>query len=859
MPFDGFSGAFRRNADPDLALVHLERWLSATASPASQFAHLLAVPALTHSFLNLLGASRPLADMLVQNPELASLLLDPASTTQHPTAETIYREGQALLRSNTSYSHSLDRLRFLRQQWTLRIVQRDLAGDWSQPAIWRALSELADGMIRLAAEVAWHAFRQDRSELPETCPVAIVAFGKLGGHELNYSSDIDLVYALPDDLDESAQKLLARYAEALTRAIGDPMGRGRLYRVDLRLRPYGGAGPIAPTLAALRHYYDLYAEPWEIQALLRSRPVFGPESAHRVWHDLVRERAYPAAIGEWTLDELMQNRTRLETHFEPDDLKRGKGGIRDIEFLTQLLQIVHGHANPSLRTPNTLEALRALDNAGLVHHSVAQSLEAAYTFLRKLEHRCQLLDGLQTHRVPDDQLAREKLGRLMGFRNWNELDKALRRHRQTAHLLYTQTLRPAAPSEDRAEVLQKLGPLAIPVTQWFDGLPESQAFYESLRLNESSLRRTLRLLTAAPMLAPLFQNSVSLTEQLLSGEIEEPRTLRFDGLFTLEELEEGPPARLAQAFKQDYAALIAQEALQPHSGPSIPERLSALMDALIEAVQEGLGGDFDILALGSFGRRELTPASDVDLLFLLQSPEAHAQAEKQAQRFLGLFHELRRFDVPLQVDLRLRPEGRAGLLVRTYEGFRAYAQNTMEPWERFALGQARAVSGHPEALRVVREAAYSPGLSAEDLTALVAMKTRIETERVSESERTRHLKLGRGGLGDLEWLVQLARLRYGPGDGVTLPDQIVGLQQAGFFSAQETKALISAHERLLGLRVRLLLLGQKGDVLPSNPDKLEEAARETGFTSGPALEQDYMIMTETVRTLYMTGLERLAR
>ncbi len=821
--------ALARNAAPDLALTNLERWAGATGSPGLHLAQLSGLRVRTPLFLAILGASQPLADALIQNPELASLVLEPGGIGAPPTVEALLDEGRRLLAAASGQAHALDRLRYLRQRTILPIVVADLAELWDQETVWRALSDLADALLRLTLEATWPPFARLK-DLSEEPPLAIVAFGKLGGGELNYSSDVDLVYVAPDDVDERTERELARFCEAYGRALSDRMGRGSLYRVDLRLRPYGGAGAIVRKAKGVEAYYRLYAEAWEAQALLRSRVVAGEWLQPR-WEALVAEIAFPPALSEGVLRELAETKGRIEEIAQGDDLKRGPGGIRDAEFLVQALQRAHGGTDPSLRAPATLDAARALASAGLLHPAASGLLIEGYTFLRKLEHRLQLTGDQQTHSIPEDGTKRAALARTMGLYDAKTLERALDRHRRTIGTLYRSILRLDGGDDGhggvaRAAVAAAVGPLAPALLAWFDGMPEADAFYASLRDNEGSLTRVQTILSDAPRLTPLFRSDLALTEELLSGEIEEGG--------------------------QGFARVLARWTLQ--GGFPLEEALADLGDAQVRAaLPEGL----DVVALGSLGLKETTPGSDLDLLLLTDGDQA--EGERAAQVLLSRIDAAHRTGAPFRADLRLRPEGRKGLLVRTYEGLLAYAERDMEPWERFALGHARLLSGSPKALQTVLFAAREKAVTPADLIDLKKMKRRIETERVRPTHARRDVKLGRGGLNDIEWLVRLTEMVH-PGDRAAtfrIPERIAALAAAGHLNLVEGDALIEARRWLLDLRHRLWLIDAEGDLLPENPDRLDRLAHALGLEDANALLRRHSETTERVRTLYEEGTGRL--
>ncbi len=685
----------------------------------------------------------------------------------------------------------------------------------------------------------------------------IIGFGKLGGSELNYSSDVDLAYVVEDGLDEKANRQYTKFFEAFGRALSDRMGRGSLYRVDLRLRPYGGTGPILQSMRAYEAYYKLYAEPWEVQALLRSQPIVGSDALKARWEAMRTTHCFRPRLSELNLEQMLGMKERIEKGANEGDLKRGEGGIRDVEFLTQIMQMLHGFERPNLQVRATCDALRALESEGFLEHSVANVLVDGYTFLRKMEHRTQLVGDQQTHSIPTSGEAREGLAKLMGASSWSEVSGILEAHRRTIQTLYRSTLglEPTT-EEDRSQVHQKLGPLGPAALHWFDGLPESTAFYHGLVTDPESLERVTKILNEAPRLVPYFKSSVALTELLLSGEIEDTaneeiriRRLPIDV----------PLQQLAAIYVHAYALILARWVLAPNFEPG--EALSELADSLIEHCCKRLGVEFDVLVLGSLGTRELGGGSDADLLLLTPDKDLQQPAEREAQQLLALAAQLKRYGVPLELDLRLRPEGGKGLLVRTYDGLRAYDLDGMEMWERFALGHARLLHGHPEALQVVNHCAYGLPLTPERLAELTKMKRRIETERVKPQHVRRQVKLGSGGLSDIEWLIHLHEMRFPtatkPTESTDMPSRIRRVANARLINMLEAELLIEARQFLMNLRTRIFLMGLDEDLIPENPDRLDRLAHSCGFADGNSLLARHQSIVEAVRRMYMEGLERL--
>jgi glutamate-ammonia-ligase adenylyltransferase len=856
---------------PDQALPSFERWLLATSSPTLALEQALDMPEGFSLMLRLMAASQPLADTLIQNPELAALVLDRAERSQLPSKDDLLREGRTLLASATSPSHALDRLRFLKQRWTVPIVANDVSGLWEPEKVWVAISTLAEALLELAAESIWDRFSQEKQiDLP--CPLAVVAFGKLGGQELNYSSDIDLVFVAPENLPAELKANLARYAELLSRSLSERSGRGSMYRVDLRLRPYGNAGPLVPSMDAVESYYALYAEPWEVQALLRSRVVISPSRAANAgqdfkerWSALVDRVCFRPTLGEPAIEAMVAMRSRIEEHSTPDDLKRGRGGIRDVEFLVQILQLVHGYEERSVRVRPTVDAIEALLACGYLPEATAQNLAEGYRFLRQLEHRCQLLTDQQTHRLPGTPEGQAVVADLMDLGGAEDLLLRLDGVRQRISEIYDRFLSGTVhPPTAREQLMLKLDP---DLSSWLDGLPESEGYYGALLENQSSLERLEELLAAAPALLPRVRGSLSVLELVLSGEIEDtdPQAVAELRRQDVEDLEAQAPAFVAAATR-----LAVAWSLSKPGAPSFDLGIAftKLAEQVLLAAAQKVAPQLELIALGSFARRELTLESDADVLFLVPDGLGHAEAEEAAQALLRLTGRLHRQGVPISLDLRLRPDGGKGLLVRTYEAIRAYERDGMELWERFALGQSRLLSGAPEAQAVIDTAAYALPLTSERLTELLSIKARIENERVKPQHRWRNVKLGFGGLGDLEWFVHLHEMRYPPAfvgtkskeeRPTSLKERIQRLRRTGFINAAEAIELETGREHLMRLRQWLVLQGISNDVMPENPDKLNRLAKACGSPDGNALLLSHQAVTSRVREIYEEGLTRLVQ
>jgi glutamate-ammonia-ligase adenylyltransferase len=840
--------------------------LATTSNPVAYAAQFKRFPDRLGLLLTVLGASQPMADTLAQNPEFGSLFLDPQETESMVTSERLVREGRLLLQSSTGQTHALDRIRYLRQKHNLAICINDVGGSWEQETVWAALSDLADAVVKLVFQATWKQFVQGK-DLPEEPPIAIVAFGKLGGRELNYSSDIDLAYVLKDGSNERLERECSKFCAVFGRALTDRMGRGALYRVDLRLRPYGSQGAILVRAASFRNYYELYAEAWEIQALLKSRVIFG-EWAQSFWDEIKERKAFGASLSDASLSEVLKVRARIEDFAADDDLKRGPGGIRDVEFLCQTLQLIYSHNHPEVRGRSTCDALRGLSEVQLIEPSLAQVLIEGYTFLRKLEHRIQLLGDRQTYSLPASEPTRNKLAVLMGFDDSAALISALDLRRKSIRSLYRSILKQDEEGRGARERISErlasrgLGAETAVFHQWFDALPESEAYYRSVEADEPAIDRVATILRFAPRLISRFKANLSLTDALIGGEIEEVGSDESRWLALPLDASE---RTVSDAYTNAVAAAEAKWIFA--HGPEIKKAHDHSLEPEMEAAADGLlryccrrfQASFDLIALGSYGSGQMSPCSDFDILLLSQTNQR--EAETTAQQILAFLLQLRRFGLEPTVDLRLRPDGQKGLLVRSYNGFGAYEVGDMETWERFALGNGRLVYGSPEALDLVRHAAYATALTPSRLGELADMKERIENERLKPQYQNRDVKLGHGGLSDLEWTVHLLEMRdpqrVEAGSQPVLARRIRNLGRYGVLNAFEVESLLSAQRHLLDLRNWILLLEFPRDVMPENPTRLNRLAQAFGLEDGNELLRVHEPIVAWVRGFMLDTLSRL--
>jgi [glutamine synthetase] adenylyltransferase / [glutamine synthetase]-adenylyl-L-tyrosine phosphorylase len=943
-----------RTGDPDLALNGLVRLAEAADDGPEMLSSVADDEGTAMRLLSVLGASSALADHLVRHPGHWKELVDPTLGSTRAAAFAVRAE---LLRAvgaepddaapvaTIADDEAVDALRVEYRRILLRLAARDLAHHEGVDDVAAELSDLAAGTLEAALAVG----RARVGEAAACTRLAVIAMGKCGGHELNYVSDVDVIYVFEPtaDADEAAAaRVASQLAGHLMKVCSEHTREGTIWPVDAALRPEGKAGPLVRTLASHQGYYERWAKTWEFQALLKARPVAGDLALGHAYADMIGPMVWRAAERDGFVDDVQAMRRKVVEQLparEADrQLKLGPGGLRDVEFAVQLLQLVHGRADERIRAPATLSALAQLTEGGYVGRDDGEALHDAYSFLRQLEHRIQLHQLRRTHVVPEDETALRRLGRSMGFARdpIEALDQAWQHHRREVRRLHEKLfyrpllgavariagpearLTPDAAGDrlaalgyaDPKGALRHLEALTSGVTrsssiqrtllpvmlEWFADAPDPDAGLFGFRRISESLGGTPWYLQTlrdegqvAERLARLLATSRYATD-LLEREPQGVRMLGED--LTPLDSEALTTEMVATAGRQDdpgdavraIRGIRRRELFRIAVGDLFGETevadigagLSRLTDATLEAtldvagravrVHRGLDTAptrIAIVAMGRYGGFELSYGSDADVLFV-HDPEPGADPHEASTYAHAVAHELRRLlllpgdDPALQVDADLRPEGKQGPLVRTLDSYASYYAKWSKVWEAQALLRAEAVVGDEDLRRrfteLIDPLRYpADGLSRDDVVEIRRIKARVDEERLPRgADRNTHLKLGRGGLADIEWTVQLLQLQHaGELPGLRTPRTLTALGAAAEAGLLETKdAEWLAHGWRTVSRVRnavTLVRGRPGDHLPRDTREKAAVASVMGYPPGASAElvNDYLRHTRRTRAV----------
>ena len=441
------------SADPDRAVTNLGRWADAVGNRASAYGLLASYPAAAFMLLTLFAASQFFADLLIHTPEYLEVLTNPAIRDRGRGAEALWADLTRRVGIAKTPNGRRDALRRFKPPEVLRIGVRDLLGYADVPETIQAISEFADVCVRMALQICL----EERGWTGR--PFAVFALGKLGGRELNYASDIDLIFVHGDQMPAAEA---VKLGEAVRDTLAKATDAGFVFRVDLRLRPEGRFGPVSRSLSSCRAYYESWAEPWERQALMKARLAAGDAAVGAAFSEMAEAFVYRRRVEESFVESIRTNKRRLEQKIARSgdadiNVKEGIGGIRDIEFTVQLMQLVAGGAKPNLRGGNTLAALDALTAEELLTGSEYAALTESYLFLRNVEHRLQLRDELPVRSIPHDPAELRRFGRRLGYTDGAAFLADYRRHTSRTHSIFERLFygadTPAAPSIPMTETI----------------------------------------------------------------------------------------------------------------------------------------------------------------------------------------------------------------------------------------------------------------------------------------------------------------------------------------------------------------------------------------------------------------------
>lgn len=988
-------------ADPDMALNNLERYADVVIDRGFLFLYLRNSPKSLDLLLTIFGSSQHLSDILIRYPQDFHWLLQPGLLRRTGSKEELVEELNGFLLRVKSQERAWTALRRFKMRETLRIGLQDLLGNLDLTGVTQQLSLMADVVLQRAYEICRAELVRRHGEPrcvgpsgDKVCGFAIIAMGKLGGEELNFSSDIDLLFIYEGEGETggcaspsgaligrvSNHEFFTHLGEGVIHAIGELTSEGRVFRVDMRLRPEGRAGALVYSLRGYELYYESWGQTWERMALIKARPLAGDPALGEAFLKLVAPFVYRRSLDYSAIGEIRAMKERINAKVARDretfrHVKLGYGGIREIEFIVQTFQLLYGPSDPWIREPNTLRALQRLADRGHVTTDEHATLAKAYTFLRTVEHRLQILHHLQTHTLPTDQDGLIQLARRLGYSPDRSPDPALalqqdyQRHIQAVRQVYDYLLReppgeeegiPSHPLADflderadervvreqlaaagvvdldraiRALLMLRDGPpfrhntaatrrilAALAPTlmegltrapdpdlallhfeRFIEGVGSSAGLYDVFKQAPLALVHLMRLFGASEFLSQILIRHPALLDLLLvpdQTELGRPDKLVEECSSAVAAAPPGSPRldalrrfKQAEEFRIGILDLLGKADLD-----EVSRALTLLSEACVQTAyrlareelrpQYGLPSSegFVVLGLGKCGAEEMGYGSDLDLAFAYAQDGATTGGSQRmshadyfgrlADKICKILTTITKEGTAYRVDIRLRPGGSAGRIAQSFEAFETHFARTAELWERQAYLRARPIAGDLDIAEPFMvslcELVYRP-TSAESLaTNITAMRRRMEVELTKEKTGERHVKLGSGGIVDIECIVQFLQLAYGSTrSAIRVNNTLKALEAArgaGLLADLDVAYLCDSYRFLRTVQNRLRVVADlETSALPKDPRQLDRLARrleyEAGDGGGPGerLLADYQRHTERVRGIYETTFRRYNR
>jgi [glutamine synthetase] adenylyltransferase / [glutamine synthetase]-adenylyl-L-tyrosine phosphorylase len=886
-------------AHVETVLIHLTEHWPETARPLAD--EVEQFPLGEAALLHLLAVSSICAARLTHDPDSLLWLSQP----QICCAPRGYAEMLGYLQrsaGNSIADQGFSALRFWKGREMTRIAVRELANVASLEETTGELSQVAEICIRNVFE-HWNTELRQQYGSPKA-EFAILALGKLGGGELNHSSDVDLLFLYSEEGQLTAHisyhEFFNRLGKRILETFSTRHPAGSLFRVDLRLRPEGSAGPLARSLESMENYYAGFGETWERLALIKARGIGG---SRELAYEFLRQHQpfiYPKSASPDLLDEIASIKRRIERDIVgadklERDVKLGRGGIREIEFIVQTLQLIHGAHHPFLQEPGILKALRALRELDLLPREDVLTCDNTYRFLRRVEHRLQIEAEQQTHIVPRDAEALRRLALSLRFSSSEDFTAALQEKMRAVRPIFQRivsgTSTATSPKADDLEIFSDQKRAAKALSDLVQGAagfhiaPRTRQVFRKLRPSllgwlsktadpDATLNQFVRLvegyglrslffelLVANPRLLELviktfdasrFASELLIRRPQLLEDItrdptfDEPRSVaenlrRLDSLGAdannLDPIRAYRQRQLLRIILRDVLGLIQPSATFVE--------LSDVAEACLVFVAKLLGSEqLTVVALGKFGGREINYGADLDVLFVGEDVRA-------AQNLMITMAQPSAEGDIWAVDARLRPEGEKGPVVCSLETYESYYASRAQPWELQALTRARAVSGplQKEFMEIAKPAWRRACQDAELLIKIDDMLERIRRERGSGSDFL-DLKTGNGGIIEAEFLVQALQLRGNIWEQ-NWKRAVDRLHEHGNLSSSDAASLKSSYAFLRRCELVLRRYDNRSvSTLPSDPGEQRKFAIRLAYYEFDAFRRDYLDARNAIHALY---------
>lgn len=827
-----FLNAIRQSPHPDKTLLNIHRMAEA-AFGISFSRDLVRYPVLMELAVKIASHSQFLSDIVVRDPELfrwltASEVLSVTNSKDH-FLEELKKQTGLFTKRETQFNA----IRRLYRREILRIGVRDILGDAPFEVIVGEISALADAIAEMVLELITGDFTAKYNARPDT-KFTIIGLGKLGGNELNYSSDIDIMFVMEDDVTFTtapgrkmhAMDFYSSVADKWIAVMTEHSREGSLYRVDARLRPDGKAGPLVRSATGYRTYYESRGELWERQMLIKGRPIAGDIEFGRRFIESLQPFIYPATLFQSPRETITRMKARIEKRSgDPNNIKLCRGGIRDIEFIVQALQLLNGGKDTSIRSGTTLRALELLFSGNYITAEEHTVLRGAYIFFRKLEHYVQLEENIQTHSLPVAADERKSFARKAGFESAGEFEKILSGYLEGVRRIFDSVFDTGKGTsiveqffqEDTAGDLTDLTAYGFTNTKRARDLLQQLAHgVTEIGVGEHDTRTKEIFRNVAPHILQDLSSSIN-PDRALINLLSIAQAYPHPHSFYIALQNEGVRKALINVcgysnklamqltkYQEDLELLMnnAHEVLGSNDMfdsdvlrfsdrflylavhtrfinarcglDEVHRFVSSIAVRRIRNVLQDIYREHNlrrpplaVLALGKLSGKELGPGADLDLILLYKAEDdfGAVDAERIAKELIRLSAIADDASIPFEVDMRLRPEGRSGPLAVDVDVYREYLEKRASLWERQSLVRAKVIDGPDELASeissIIEHHTFEKPLKDDWKDEILAMRYRTENRSKMNRYDFVDIKTGPGGIMDIEFFVQTIQLHAG--------------------------------------------------------------------------------------------------
>ena len=978
--------------DPDMALNNLERFISCLPEGFDKKG--LFESDRLKAVCTLFGGSSFLTNIVIRRPDLLKWLIIQDNLSSSSSLSEKTEELRERLRDTQDMASLQEVLRRFKAREYLRIGLRDLMGLADLTQVMGEISDLAAACLQGSYETSSSMLLKeygrplytDENNAGKEADFVILGMGKFGGRELNFSSDIDLIFMYRSDKGETEgtgdggncvplHQYFIKLGKMIIRAMNEVTKDGFVFRVDMDLRPEGQSGDLACSLRSAEIYYESWGQTWERSAMLKARPVAGDINLGDEFLKTIRPFMYRKFLDFTAIEEIRAMKKRIDASIARDDqlltnLKLGTGGIREIEFFIQALQLINAGKVESLREKNSLSALKKLKAARLISDGEEERLREAYIFLRTVEHRIQIYQERQTHTLPGDKRELERLAKRVGYSDapLESFMKDHRNHTKNVKEIYSSLFHEAADKLEEGKspeiielmegvlsdeeamerlssygfkdtmgalrnlsllwngppfahftdksraVLRRVAPLifeeiaASPepdmalntFEKFISAVGARASFYSLLAENHHVIKFLVGLFGTSSFLSKILLSHPETLDSFVSRGASAPVKTKDEirnellemvttDLHFEDQLDLMRRFRNVEILRIGMNDIYGEIALK-----EVSLQVSHLADVSLELASsialEKMKGKYGVpltieggkeveagmvtIGMGKLGGQEMAYSSDLDIMFIY-SGSGETSGENNGEKGLKTINNQDFFarvgqqiisilTIPtregylFKVDMRLRPSGSSGTLVASIESFADYHKTSSQTWERQALTRSRVITGDEtlsgKVISVIEEAVYRDGASPEVAAEIARMRSRMEIELAKEKDGIYNVKTGKGGLVDIEFLVQFLLLKHGATNReIRTANTLLALEkikEAKILSDEEYAVLSETYIFLRAIENGLRIVhDQSVNKLDTNSKDFIMLARRLSYDSSDLLSE-YRVRTEKVRTIY---------